>query len=223
MTVDLDGRVLCFDSEIWPDLDFSPLIKLTTSGLFVVRSRGGDPYMAMQLADVLRRGQVTVVVYDYCMSACASYLLVAADETYVMRDTIVAWHHTTVPLCPALQDAMDRGPPRLEKVACPDAAPEYGAVMMRMKQVEQTFFSSRLRDPLFEDPPESIPIRRTLRNMFEATGTYPDVLWMWNPRYSAVAFKTKITYEAYPGSQDEVDALTARHGYGPRRHVLYDP
>lgn len=223
MTVDLDRRVLCFDGEISRDLDFSPLGKLSPTGTFVVRSRGGDPYLAMELADFLRKWQVTVVVYDYCMSACASYLLVAGDETYVTRDTVVAWHHTTAPLCAVLQDALDRGPRRLEKVACPEAAPEYGAALLRRKQLEQTFFASRVLDPLFEDPPQSIPIRRILKSMFEQTATYPDVLWTWNPRYSAVAFKTKITYEAYPGSQDEVDALMARHGYGSRRVVLYDP
>lgn len=223
MAVDLDRRVLCFDGEISRDLDFSPLGKLSPTGTFVVRSRGGDPYVAMELADFLRKWRVNVVVYDYCMSACASYLLVASGETYVTRDTIVAWHHTTAPLCAVLQDARDRGPRRLEKVACPDAAPEHGAALSRRKQLEQTFFASRIRDPLFEDPPQSIPIRRILKSMFEQTGTYPDVLWTWNPRYSAVAFKTKITYEAYPGGQDDVDALMARHGYGSRRVVLYDP
>jgi len=32
-------------------------------------------------------------------------------------------------------------------------------------------------------------------------------LWTWNPRYFPSKIKTKITYEAYPQSQDEVDVL----------------
>ncbi|MDR5115706.1 hypothetical protein RHO72_25855, partial [Salmonella enterica subsp. enterica serovar Typhimurium] len=61
MTVDLDGRVLCFDGEITRDLDVSPLGRLSPTGTFVVRSRGGDPFVAMRLADLLRKWRATVV------------------------------------------------------------------------------------------------------------------------------------------------------------------
>ena len=56
--------------------------------------------------------------------------------------------------------------------------------------------------------------------MFEGTGTNPNVLWTWHPRYYAGSIKTKIVYEAYPASQDEVDAMASKLGL-PR--VLYDP
>jgi hypothetical protein len=57
--------------------------------------------------------------------------------------------------------------------------------------------------------------------MFEGTGVYPDVAWTWNPRYYARSLKTKITYEAYPSSQAEVDAMVSKLRLGQR--VLYDP
>jgi hypothetical protein len=57
--------------------------------------------------------------------------------------------------------------------------------------------------------------------MFEGTGRYPDVSWTWHPRHYASTLKTKIVYEAYPNSQDEVDAM-ARKLRLPHR-VLYDP
>jgi hypothetical protein len=44
--------------------------------------------------------------------------------------------------------------------------------------------------------------------------------WMWNPRFYKAVFKTKVTYEAYPESQAEVDEIAVRIGY---RGVLYDP
>lgn len=175
----------------------------------------------MKLADLLRERQATVVVYDYCFSACASYLLVATNETYVVRDTIVAWHHTTVPLCVSLQGAMDDGPLRLEKTACPDADPEYRRAYSELERRHGDFFAPRLSNRSFRNPPQSFSIRKILRSMFEGTGDYPDVLWTWNPRYSAVTFKTKITYEAYPGSQAEVDAILSRMGF--RDRILYDP
>ncbi|MBC9876328.1 hypothetical protein G8O24_03075 [Bradyrhizobium sp. INPA01-394B] len=221
MTVDLDGRVLCFDGAILRDLDFSLLSKLRKGGLFVVRSPGGEARTTTWLSDFLRERLATVIVYDYCLSACASYLLVASSETYVIGDTIVAWHHTTWPLCPVLRDAIDGGPRRLEQDACSDAAPVYGPAMFALKELEETFFASRLLRFPYEDPPESIPVRRVLKSMFESTGTYPNVLWTWNPRYSSAAFKTKITYEAYPSSQAELDALVARYGLGT--YVIYDP
>ena len=82
------------------------------------------------------------------------------------------------------------------------------------------FYAGRAIDPRFDDPPESFTIRKILTAMFQETGKYPEVMWTWNPRYYANALRTKITYEAYPQSQDEVDALAARCRVG---RVIYDP
>jgi hypothetical protein len=229
MALSADKRILCFDGAIFPSLDISATYDLEDGGLFVVRSFGGDAISAVRLAEALWERHVTVVVYDYCFSACASYLLIASMTTFVLRDTLVAWHHVLIPYgCPSLEEAKDGGPKRLERNPCADAPPEYQNDYRDFKQLEDWFYEKRIVTPPlkntfarpFDGPPESVIIRRILRSRFEGTGTYPaNLLWTWNPRYYATSIKTKIIYEAYPQSQDEVDAMAA-----PLQvHVIYDP
>jgi hypothetical protein len=221
MALDLDKRVLCFDGEISSQSNLSRAWALEFNGLFVVRSYGGEGSTAMALANLIRDRRATVVVYDYCLSACASFLLVASDEAFVMKDTIVAWHDIVWPLCPVLEAPKDDGPKRLEKSICSDTPAEHQSKYAELKSMIEEFYATRIVDPLFQHPPESFTIRRLLRSKFEGTGNYPDVAWTWNPRYYAGTFKTKIIYEAYPGSQDEIDALASKFHF-PNR-ILYDP
>jgi hypothetical protein len=221
MALDLDRRVLCFDGALQNERDISLASGLMEKGLFVVRSPGGEARIAVALADFLRERHATVVVYDYCFSACASYLLVASAETFVMKDSLVAWHHTTAPLCPSLEVAKDGGPKRLEKLACADSPPGYQRLGGEFRRRDEQFIAARAVDQKLEWPPESVTIRKTLRSLFEGVGRYPDVLWTWNPRFIATSLKTKIVYEAYPNSQDEVDAMAKKLRL--RQRVLYDP
>ncbi len=221
IALDLDKRVLCFDGYILPGQNISLAGFLEEGGLFVVRSPGGDILTVIALANLLRDRRATVVVYDYCLSACASYLLVASMKTFVLRDTLVAWHYTSDPLwCPSLVAPRDDGPKRLEKSPCPDAPAEIQGGDEYRRYLNSKFYGERVVNPLFDDPPESVTIRNLLRGMFEGTGRYPDVAWTWNPRYYASALKTKIVYEAYPNSQAEVDAMVSKL---PIPRVLYDP
>jgi len=48
------------------------------------------------------------------------------------------------------------------------------------------------------------------------------LLWTWNPRYYAGAIKTKVVYDAYANSQDEVEAIAAAK-VPIRVRILYDP
>jgi hypothetical protein len=220
MVLDLDRRVLCFDGAIFRETDVSLAGALEPNGLFVVRSFGGDAFAAMALADTIRDRRANVVVYDYCLSACASFFLVASDETFVMKDTVVAWHHAMVPLCTSLEVPKDGGPKRLEKSACSDTTPEYQWGDGEFKYRSAKFYETRVIHPPFEHPPESFTIRKILRSMFEGIGRYPDVLWTWHPRYYPSMLKTKIVYEAYPNNQAEVDALTSKFHLS---RTLYDP
>jgi hypothetical protein len=86
-----DGSVLCFDGQITQDLDVSPVNGLSAGGLFVVRSPGGYRGPAMQIATILESKAATVVIYDYCISACAKFIYASVD-TYVAQDSVVAWH-----------------------------------------------------------------------------------------------------------------------------------
>src|ERR1700754_2733261 len=47
MALSPDGQVLCFDGDVADDLDVSPARGLKENGLFVVRSRGGNPKTAV--------------------------------------------------------------------------------------------------------------------------------------------------------------------------------
>ena len=221
MALDPDKRVLCFDGVLSPELDVSLAAGLRQNGLFVVRSPGGEILSAATLADLLRDRNATVVVYDYCLSACASYLLMATNETFVLRDTLVAWHYTADPRwCPSLKFPRDDGPKRLEKTPCPDAPSDIKEGDKNRRHLNSKFYSGRAVDPLFDDPPQSFAIRRIMRGLFEETGQYPEVFWTWNPRYYSSVLKTKIVYEAYPASQTEVDALATRF---QTIRVIYDP
>jgi len=118
-------RVLCFDGQIFPDLDISLTDRLRGGGLAVVRSFGGDAVFAIRLAEAFLERHATVVIYDYCLSACASFLLVASTKAFVLKDILVAWHSPVGPqLCPLLRQAKENGPRRLEKETCPDAPAE---------------------------------------------------------------------------------------------------
>jgi hypothetical protein len=221
MALDLDKHVLCFDGQIFPELDISIATRLEYGGLAVVRSFGGDQLSAITLAEAFRERHATVVVYDYCLSACASFLLVASTKTFVLRNTLVAWHHPTgAYLCPSLAQAKDGGPRRLEKNTCSDAPADYQSVYEYAKELDKWFYEPRAVAPPFENPPQSVIVRRILQNKFAERGEYPpNLLWTWNPRYYAGKIKTKIIYEAYPQSQDEVDALARWF----QVRVIYDP
>jgi hypothetical protein len=146
----------------------------------------------------------------------------ASHEAFVLRNTLVAWHYTIDPRwCPSLVATKEDGPKRLEKSPCSDAPPDVQDGDKYRRYLNSKFYADRAIDPLFADPPESSTIRRILKGMFEVTGRYPDVLWTWNPRYYPSMLKTKILYEAYPESQAEVDALSAK--YIPGERAIHDP
>jgi hypothetical protein len=96
------------------------------------------------------------------------------------------------------------------------------------------FFKKRVinwEDYSLENPPQSAYMAKMLRYRFESAGTYPSVVWMWNPRYYKTTLKTEIMYDSYPESQDRVDELVLHHFgdgakglFGPRGgRVLHDP
>jgi hypothetical protein len=119
IALDIERRILCFDGAISPGQDISLAKSLGAKGLFVVRSPGGDVTSAIALADLLQDKHATVVVYDYCLLACASFFLFASDETFVLRNSLVAWRYTIDSLwCPSLAAPKDGGSKRLEIAPC---------------------------------------------------------------------------------------------------------
>jgi hypothetical protein len=220
-----DRRILCFDGDIF-DQDFSLIENLKENGLFVVRSFGGSIDTAIPLAGLLRNRNAIVVVYDYCISACASYLFIATDRTVVRKNSIVAWHHLKRDFdCFQMKSAGDVGPKSMQRSLCTGTSPREEAIELQVQELHARFYKDRILDPGFGagiEPPQSYHVRRALKNMIDGTGAFPgpDVVWMWNPRFYKNVLKTTISYEAYPESQAEVDEIATRFGL---RRVIYDP
>jgi hypothetical protein len=223
MALAVDKRILCFDGEISSGLDISSAMDLQDGGFFVVRAFGNDVVTAIALADLLRERHATIVVHDYCVFACASYLLVASARTFVLKDSLVAWRHFGAGPndCAGFARAKDEGPARLEVGVCPNPPLEFRSETGELDHVKEQFYGERFVDSRFEFPPESFNMRGILKSLVNGTGAYPNVMWTWNPRYYASSIKTNIAYEAYPQSQSEVDAVATRLHLMYR--VIYDP
>jgi hypothetical protein len=227
MTLSPDKRIVCFDGEIVRNMQVSLMNDLEEGGLFVVRSGGGHSRTAIMLADIIRDRHATVVVYDFCVSACAEYFLIASDQTYLLKGTLVAWHNPvsgdpSSPLCSFLETPRDGGPQRLRRGPCnKDAAFGDRAAYSTHFPAETEFYKGRVIDPLFDAPPDSRYVRRIVTGFYKERGVYRDIGWTIHPRYYPRWFKTNIFYEAYPESQEEVDGMLARLGVGWK--VIYDP
>lgn len=225
MALSPDRQILCFDGAIMKDMDVSLARSLNEGGLFVVRSPGGSGTTAIVLSNLIRERRATVVVYDYCLSACAAFFLIASYQTFVVKGALVAWRYSgnedaNRSICTSLQIPPDRGPKRLRHGPCRDDSSEirtYDADWAAQRQ----FFKERSVSPLFEAPPDSLYVRRIIRNRYAETGEYRDTAWTIHPRYYPTLFKTEIIYEAYPGSQEEVDSMVSELHLAFR--VIYDP
>lgn len=220
MALRSDKRVLCLDGRILAVSDILLASSLEPGGLFVVRSNGGDIAVTIALADILLAREATVVVNDYCLATCANYLFVASTRTFVPKDALVAWiNQATGPdNCIGFDETSDRTAPRFQEKPCALALVDKS--VSELIRLKKNFYGER--NLSFEEPPESVAVRRILKRRFDATGKYPDdVYWTWNPRYYTGAIKTKVLYEAYPQSQDDVDAIVARLGLP--HAVIHDP
>jgi hypothetical protein len=213
-----DQSILCHNGFAWPQRDVSSLNGLQEGGLFVVRSLGGSGLEALRLSMLLAEKRATVVIYGYCISACALTFFIASGRTHVTKDALVAWHHgwSEGRMC----DEIHPRTKRLTRTWCGvDYHPE-------LRKLGDAFFPKRvviLQNFGLDHPPQSVQMAKVLRSRFEGTGTYPSVVWMWNPRYYRSTLKTDITYESYPTSQDEVDELSVRY-FGPGAlQILHDP
>jgi hypothetical protein len=218
-------NVFCFDGEIIRDQDVERVQRAKGVKIFVVRSHGGDLATASKIAELLNKMHVGVVIYDYCLSACALFFLPASDGTYVAKDSLVAWHlwHAGAEICGEVI-RNSNATKRLRRKLCSNDQPLFAGG--DDETVADNFLATRVIPPTkftLDHPPQSDYVANRLVLMFEQSGVFPDVLWTWNPRYSKNTLKTQVEYEAYPESQDQVDDLAKRLlGYRANR-VIYDP
>ena len=219
-----DGMILCFDGPIYPNAQMEgELQKLNSHGFFVIRSSGGSASVALKIAEILLEKDATVVVYDYCFSACANYILVAT-RTYVLKDSIVAWHGGVYPDL------------RCDRYLRGDQSAIGSNTEIHCKTIvlQTDFFQKRGIQPGFIFNPPT-PYTRMMFNILASptrNRTNPalnrsnpeiptKILWMWNPQNYGDHLKERIIYEHYPNSQNAVDRTIDRLGL--RTQVIYDP
>ena len=210
-----DRKTLCFDGRIHRDQEMIAFDNLRLNGTFVIRSAGGYAGPAIEMANILRDKNAVVVLYDYCFSACANYILVASSQTYVTKNTIVAWHGGVSPFdCQHLDSGgnFDRHDLLAWREVC------------KVWQLQRDFLRTRGTDEAVAHAPQSHYTKKMVKLSAQLSGSrHPNVFWMWNPRYYGNRFKTQIIYESYPESQDEVDDILRQHFSGFYVRVIYDP
>jgi hypothetical protein len=220
-----DQAILCLDGRIEKDTDISPIARLKEGGLFVVRSSGGDIASAISLSNLVYGRRATVVVYDQCLSSCASYLLIGADRAYVLKGSLVAWDYESsdpaFPSCSRFTMEKTRaGGYRLQRGSCRPLSTDETS-WRTVLSAQTAFYRKRMVDPYFEAPPDNLYLRKVVKSLYPDTSAYHHVGWTLHPRYFARLFKTTIVYESYPEDQVEVDTMVARLRLDMR--VIYDP
>jgi len=205
-----DKEILCFDSAILPNWDITPIRNLRDDGMFVIRSRGGSVKTAMEIANALQEKNALVIIYDYCLSACAGFIFIASAETFVTKNTVVAWHAPCV-----------RAPiGSIKEYSFAEKEKRCGAMIPASEFFSKRAIDKNQRVEQFVYSPQSSYTNKMVRIAYDGALLYQDVFWMWNPRYYKNYFKAKITYESYPESQSEVDEIASKFRLP---NVIYDP
>jgi hypothetical protein len=210
-------NVACFSGEIsltYGSRDTAKLRDLKQGGVFVIRSHGGTVAHAMAIGNLLRDKGASVVAYDYCLSACADFILLATDTAHVVKDTLVAAHY---------------GRERLPTI-CGDFAAAYGDAACPKSRLFNNrdgaafskYFETRVASQsAFSGQAQSGYVRNAIRAMSLTDKKVAETVW-WtlSPDYLAATFKTKISYETYYRDQADVDRLAEKLRMG---RVIYDP
>jgi hypothetical protein len=188
----------------------------------VMRSPGGNAPRAMNLSNILRDKNATVVVYDYCFSACANYFLIASSRTFLMKDTIVAWHGGPQPWsCRGVnRETLEK---RYQDWSRDPQAPKPFPPLdeiCELAELSATFFKERGVGSRHIHEPQTFGTRKMVRFAQGQTWDKRSILWMWHPRNHGDYFKSIVSYESYPTSQDQVDEILAR--IGGRVRIFYD-
>ena len=213
-----DNNIVCFDGRINARQDLGAVYKLKSNGAFVIRSIGGDVTTTIKLSNILMERNASVIIYDYCLSSCANYIFVASNETYVHKDTIIGWHGGPPKRdCGLVGERLNlRSGTSYNKQATEDR----DTMICNITVLQNAFFKQRGIDDRFIYHPQTVYTKKYYKLAINGVGGR-NIFWMWNPKNHENFFKTKITYEAYPPSQERVDEIIA--GFRPSIRVIYDP
>jgi len=58
----------------------------------VITSLGGSMEHALNIAEVMQKHKIVLEVKDYCISACANFLFIAASEKKLLPDAVLGFH-----------------------------------------------------------------------------------------------------------------------------------
>ena len=58
----------------------------------VITSQGGSMEDALNIAEVMQKHKIVLEVKDYCISACANFLFIAASEKKLLPDAVLGFH-----------------------------------------------------------------------------------------------------------------------------------
>jgi hypothetical protein len=217
----LNDDVLCFDGPIEPK-DLPLFRNLKAGGYVVMRSPGGSARTAMLLSDVLREKDALVILYDYCLSACANYILVA-NRTFVRKGTIVAWHGGGDSVLGLVTNPWCHRPDLKQRPQDDNGARTENRVdgWCEWDLLTRTFFKERELDDRYIHAPQTPHTKKKVLSALMKETDKNNVFWMWNPKNYGDHFKSRVSFDSYPRSQDEVDSIIARHQLGVR--VVFDP
>lgn len=86
-TMTIDGEI---DSEVLKEFR-----SRSRKGLkhLVISSSGGDIEASLSVAEIIQENGIDVTAKQYCLSACASYVLLAGRNRVIQDGTLLAFHH----------------------------------------------------------------------------------------------------------------------------------
>jgi hypothetical protein len=82
-----------FDGEIWAGTEtaFLEIVTPETRRL-VVRSGGGDSFVALSVANYILDHHLNLEVKEYCYSSCANYWFTAANKKVIPQGAVLGFH-----------------------------------------------------------------------------------------------------------------------------------
>lgn len=94
--VSLSGNTVTYTGMIWGSSVLEMVRKVEASEQPIttlrINSPGGEIESGIELGYFVRKHQLNVVVDTLCFSACANYVLTAAESVEVEKGALVAWH-----------------------------------------------------------------------------------------------------------------------------------
>lgn len=175
--IHVNGRI---DGKMLKYLQGQNIQKKTTIS---ITSAGGEVSPALDIADLVQSSGATVLVKEYCLSACASIILVAARKRSVEQGSLIAFHATQSGLLFAYQWSKDANGHNFKQSA---------TVSDRAKR-ERTIYSKAGVDVLLLLTPYIKRGRSCYRQVKQENGP--------------IRFAVQTEYQAYAPSRETLEAF----------------